>query len=536
MIISIIAIVLAIFFGILNFYLFAPALSFHSPALFVIILISALIAFAITSLYTYWEDDPDSEKVMVVSGIVTIFSLVILAVLGIASTSMFHAPALQEVTEVKEVEFSEIITESETISDIALMDSATGLAFAKRELGELNELVSTYDVTSGTTFIYNGKIMKVYPLEYKSLSKYLNKKDSGIPGYVLVDPVEQTAHYVKAENPFFVSPSAFFYNDLKRTLRRTVSESAIFDNTYFELDDSGNMYWITPIMKQLAPPYGGNVVEKIIITDATTKKSHVYALSEVPEWVDTCINGEIASKYFDWHAMLKGGFWNSVFAQENCSKCTNDYGYKHIGNDVYIYTGVTSANGNTSNIGFMLTNSRTGEMFYMPCTGASESSAMSAAQGEVANFGYHASFPSIINVDGEAVYMMVLKDDTNITKRYAIVNAKAYNIIAIGDTQKQVLSNYRKIVAGETVDMQPASDSASNAEADEKRPVLEVKDITVSKIQYIVQNGETTIYVVADDGSVYKTAFDESFLFVNDGDTINISILSRDNIPSFTKN
>ncbi len=56
------------------------------------------------------------------------------------------------------------------------------------------------------------------------------------------------------------------------------------------------------------------------------------------------------------------------------------------------YTGVTSVNDDASNIGFILVNERTSEAHYYSIAGADESSAMAAAEGEVQEKGYRASF------------------------------------------------------------------------------------------------------------------------------------------------
>lgn len=50
---------------------------------------------------------------------------------------------------------------------------------------------------------------------------------------------------------------------------------------------------------------------------------------------------------------------------------------------MWVYTGVTSVNGDESNIGFALMNLRTGESKYYKVAGAEEYSAMSSAEGQV---------------------------------------------------------------------------------------------------------------------------------------------------------
>jgi hypothetical protein len=72
---------------------------------------------------------------------------------------------------------------------------------------------------------------------------------------------------------------------------------------------------------------------------------------------------------------------------------------------------------------------------------------MNAAQGEVQEKGYQASFPALINVSGEATYIMVLKDANGIVKQYALVNVEHYSLVATGDTQAEAMTAYKKLLA-----------------------------------------------------------------------------------------
>jgi 3D (Asp-Asp-Asp) domain-containing protein len=186
---------------------------------------------------------------------------------------------------------------------------------------------------------------------------------------------------------------------------------------------------------------------------------------------------------------------------------TDDFGYKIIGNDVYIFTGVTSTSNDEANIGFILANSRTGEYSFYSVPGAEEYSAMAAAEGSVQQYRYTASFPSLVNVDGEATYIMVLKDASGIVKMYSMVNVENYNIVVTSDTQADVFQKYKAALAG----------SGKKPEAD----VLESEEITVREIIYVTQNGNTYVYLKSSEG-VFGMAFDESVLLIDEGDTVRV--------------
>ena len=119
---------------------------------------------------------------------------------------------------------------------------------------------------------------------------------------------------------------------------------------------------------------------------------------------------------------------------------------------MYVYTGVTSATKDASDIGMLMVNTRTGESRFFAIAGADEGSAMGAAEGELQQYGYKASFPSLINVNGRPVYLMVLTDANNIVKNMAMVDMQEYSIVATGKTKADVLKSYLGITGHVTAD------------------------------------------------------------------------------------
>ena len=52
---------------------------------------------------------------------------------------------------------------------------------------------------------------------------------------------------------------------------------------------------------------------------------------------------------------------------------------------------------------------------------------MESAEGVVSDKGWKATFPLLLNLDGEATYFMSLKDNNNVIKSYAMVNVSQYS-------------------------------------------------------------------------------------------------------------
>ena len=165
-------------------------------------------------------------------------------------------------------------------------------------------------------------------------------------------------------------------------------------------------------------------------------------LEEVPAWVDNFYSADLIIQQYDYYGMYHNGFLNSLFGQRDVTITTDDYNYIAMGDDVCAYTGITSAGGDQSNIGFILTNLRTKETKFYSCAGATEYSAMDSAMGELQHLRYTATFPLLLNVGGQPTYFMAMKDVSQLVKKYAMVNVQQYQVVATGDTVAECEQNY----------------------------------------------------------------------------------------------
>ena len=422
------------------------------------------------------------------------------------SSTFFHARAYAGVIDVTEATFRDDMPESDSVTNIALMDGASAVIVGNKKLGELSHVVSQYEVSTHYTQInYHGVPRKVANLEHADFFKWFNNRDKGIPGYVMVDPVNATADYVEFSDPIRYVDSAFFGDDLQRKLRFSYP-TKIFGSTRFEVDESGNPRYIVACMAPKVGLFGAMDVSEVIIFNPIDGSSEIYDVDETPSWIDAAFDGDLAVKKYDWFGKLSGGFWNSIIGNVDCKRATEDYGYIAIGDDIWYYTGVTSLTSDESNIGFMLCNARTGEYKYYRVAGADEAAAMGSAEGKLQHMGYRASFPALINVGGNATYIMVLKDNSGLVKSYALVNVEHYEIVATGDTQASAFAEYRKLLS--------ASGAIESTGAE--------YTVTVERIADYVRDGETVFYFYASDGVVYAATLsdDEGLVLISEGDSV----------------
>ena len=479
----------------------------------------------------------------------------VLILIAIGGSTMFHAGKYASIMTVEDSVFKEDLAETLNTDSIALMDTYSAQMLGDREIGSLSSVVSQYDVSGDYTQIdYNGKPLKVAPLEYAGFFKWINNRSQGIPGYVTVDPVSMSADYKEASQGMKYVPSAYLGQDLARHIRMRYP-TAMFGNLHFEIDEKGTPYYVASVYTKKVMLFGGTTVKGAIIVNPADGSSQYYDAADVPRWVDVVFDGDLLCQQYNWYGKLQNGFINSVIGKKGCKRVTmysaseeeedsgdavplNDYGYVAKDGDIWIYTGITSVNGDSSNIGFIMANERTGETHYYEVAGADEKSAMSAAEGEVQEKRYQASFPSLINVDGEPTYIMVLKDASGLVKLYAAVNVEQYNLVTTGDTQEECLQIYRKLLGGGETD--PDSQSGVNENAEEQSRPLQAegeKNITISDIKYIDIDGNTYVYIITKENEIYrqKVSENEELLFLEPGDKITVSYNGKEMI-SFQEN
>ena len=263
-------------------------------------------------------------------------------------------------------------------------------------------------------------------------------------------------------------------------------------------------------------------VKGAILCDPVTGDMEYYDVEDVPRWVDRVYDGDLLERKFNWYGELSGGFFNSVIGQKGCIRATDDYGYKTIDDDVWIYTGVTSVTGDASNVGFIMINQRTSEARYYTISGAEEYSAMSSAEGAVQEKNYAASFPSLINVMGQPTYIMVLTDNGGLVKMYAMVNVEQYNLVVTAENQEELFSKYKKLLANN-------GGGKSNGKSEES--AVKEAEIIVSEMEYITMDGETYVYMKDEAGNVYKMLFaeDESVIKISVGDKVSVQYDENEN-------
>ena len=428
------------------YYAALPALNLHSADMWMFLIMLVLAAGAAYIL----KKRPTRFELKKLKGF-KIIEVILLLLVGayvigsLLSSPIVNAKKYQKLLAVQDGEFIKDIEEL-SFDQIPLLDRDSAQILGNRKMGSMVDMVSQFEVDDLYSQInYQDRPVRVSPLRYASLIKWFTNLREGIPAYIKIDMATQNTELVKLSEGMKYTTSDHFNRNIYRHLRFRYP-TYIFNELSFEIDDDGVPYWICPVRKYNIGLFGGITVGRVILCNAITGETRDYAIEEVPEWIDRAYSADLLVELYDYYGTLKHGYFNSVLGQKDCLITTNGYNYLAIDDDVWVYTGVTSVSGDQSNVGFVLMNQRTMETKFYAIEGATETSAMSSAEGQVQNLKYQATFPLLLNISGEPTYFIALKDDAGLVKKYAMVNVQKYQIVAIGDTVSSCEASYTDLM------------------------------------------------------------------------------------------
>ena len=508
--------------GFIYFYVELPPINLHSAAFYSFFLfISAVycITAAITSgIYRQAENGRTFWKLLKGSCMVPLVVIgavfVIYVVGGLLSSVILRSGAYAKLMTVEPGSFTDEIEEI-SFDQIPMLDRDSAEKLGDRKLGELADMVSQFEVADNYTQInYKGRPVRVTPLRYGDIFKWLNNRSAGLPAYLIIDMVTQEVEVVRLPEGMHYTTAEHFSRNLYRHLRFQYP-TFIFDEPSFEIDEQGTPFWVCPRVVKRIGLFGGTDIQGAVLVNAVTGESEYY--TDIPSWVDGVYSAKIIMEQYDYYGTYQGGYINSLFGQKNVTRTTAGYNYIAIDDDVYVYTGVTSAGSDESNIGFILTNQRTKQTTFYSIAGAEEFSAMNSAEGVVQNLDYTATFPLLLNISNQPTYFMALKDYAGLVKMYAMVNVQQYQVVATGATVEECQANYYKLLRQNKLDTGEA-------------PVLPADEDTVSgmvtALRSAVIDGTTMYYVTLDDlTAVYAVSAGavEKVILLNVGDRIIVT-------------
>lgn len=443
--------------------------------------------------------------------------IIFMMIASLAGIQLLNATRYRDLILIENGDFSQDVAEI-NMSQIPVVDRDTATRLGSRKLGEMSELVSQFEIENDYTQInYKGSPYRVTPLSYADPIKWFYNQKKGLPAYITVNMVTQQTDLVWLENGMKYSPSEYFFRNIYRHMRFSYP-TKIFETVSFEIDDSGTPYWVAPTIAYRIGWWSGKDIDGAILVNAITGESVFYEKDEVPQWIDQLYDSDLIITQLDDNGRFQNGYINSIFGQKNVRRTTYGYNYLALDDDVYLYTGMSSVTADQSNIGFVLVNLRTKATRFYTVPGATETSAMASAQGQVQHLKYTATFPLLLNVSDRPTYFVSLKDDAGLVKMYAFVDVEQYQIVGTGATIDDARKNYRTALNLEDVEIgEPADTKEASGTVDAVADTV----IAGNTCYYFTLKGSDTVY------AAYVTIH-ESLPFLKSGDQITFTYTEDD--------
>lgn len=495
-----VALVIALAAG---YWWFHPALNLQSPRVWSWILMISLVAIMglqVAAIRSSRHKKLFQRLVFVPGAVIAAFFL------GILLGQPFipgNAERFASVLKTTDGDFAKDI-EQVDYSEVPVIDRDSAVLLGNRAMGSIPEYVSQFEISPAYSQInYQGRPVRVSPLTYADLFKWFSNRSNGIPAYVLVDMVTQEAKVVRLEQPIKYSESEPLARNIDRYAQLKYP-TYLFDQKSFELDEEGTPWWVFPVQKRTIGLFEGTTISRVVLVNACTGETRDYAIDDVPAWVDRAYPSDLLIQQYNWSGAYGKGWLNSILGQVGVVRTTpgkdGQLGYNYLaqGGDIYLYSGVTSVTADSSSIGFILVNQRTGESHFYSVPGATEDSAMDSAEGQVQNLKYQATYPLLLNVSDQPTYFMALKDNAGLVKMYAMINVQHYQAVATGSTVAATQESYLSMLAA---DGTLSDEEAAAAGAEEKAAG------TIASIAQAVIDGDSHFYVTLEgDPAIYDFA------------------------------
>lgn len=463
----------------------------------------------VTAVYAFFTFNKKYGLAAVIVAVIYILSLVVF------SPIVSYKAHRELIGNIEGVEFSNEI-EHIDLKQLPTIDKEVAYKLADKKLGEIPSLGSQVTIGDLTLQSVGGQLYYVAPLEHSSLFKWFTNRE-GTTGYIKVSATnESDVQLVTEVNGKDIKikylESAYLFSDLHRAAYIKDMKAGHTDFT-FELDDEGNPYWVVTRYDNAIGITEAKAIGALVI-DAQTGESEIYDIDNMPKWIDRIQPSKFINNYINKWGELVHGVFN--FNDKDKLKTTTGMNLIFNKDECFYYTGITSVGNDEGLVGFTLTNTRTGKTTMYKTAGATEEAAIRSAEGKVQQYGYKATFPYLINIQGEPTYFTTLKDSNGLVKQYAMVNVKNYNTVGVGDNLQSTLNKYLEGLTNTNISLE-----GSNKE--------EVIQGEVERIGLVVKDG-SSIYDIKlkDSDKIYSVSTETSreIALTKVGDKVEIKYIN----------
>lgn len=401
--------------------------------------INAALALGLNSTLT------DNKRGAIVSAVV--LGVVLLFLIG--GTTVLSAMTATRLAAAPDVTVVSGPSEIISSSHIRLVSYETALWRSDKVIGSLGY---KSEIAEPDIQTLNGTLVWITPLDYAGfLIKAWSYADEGTGGYVIVnaeDPKAE-AQMIPVDHMIY-SRRALFGNEVNRRVWEQHPEFLQME-TSFQLDDKMQPKYVV----QLAEPmlYGciGERPVGVATIDPVSGSVDFYRLNEQPVWIQRVWSETTTEEWIGWWGRYQLGWWNSILEQRDVkilSGIDEPDVFLVNGNDgnLYWFGTVSNPGTDTSMVGYMLTDVRTGKFTFHETPGYYND------QGAAQNVQQHPEVakapelrvvqPIMYVIDGQEVWIIPVITPSGEQTLVGLVEARSGTTF-IGQSLQDVLGQWR---------------------------------------------------------------------------------------------
>jgi len=391
---------------------------------------------------------------------------------------------------------------------------------ADKQLGEAPGAIGSQfhvDDEHMTLQLVHDELWYVAPLDFSGYSVWSSVGHT--PGYVMVsgeDPNRQPK--VVTGLSFRYMPDAFFGDELGRHLWTHGYASYDLGDYTFEIDEQGAPWWVVTLTKP-SVAWWGDRVAGVAVLDPTTGATRFYPMGQVPAWIDRVMPADVVERYIDDRGRLSGGWVNTWWGRRDLTTGQPPSFIHGSDGQPYWVSEITSASDRDSSLlGLMYTNARTGAVTYYKAKGALDRGVLSAVDGKVSYRKWHGDSPVIYNLYGTMGSIVpLLSDGSNVFQGIAIVDISKPTEVAVGEDFDSALREYQKLLG-----------QSGNAATPELAKATKTIEGTVERFAPATAPEGTTYYLVVEGAHVVFTggiALSPKLALVKTGDRVRVTYI-----------
>lgn len=358
------------------------------------------------------------------------------------TSSMFNATAYRDL--LGKVEEKTVSADFQPFdqSQSIFVDYGNALARAEELLGKEPGLGSRVQIGHMNRQMVNGKFQYIAPLEHTGAMQWLNNDFT--PGYVRVSGNDRRDAEIVLTRKMRYLTSGCFGDSIERHLYTNGYANKFLDDYSFEIDDSGEPYWVVTVYEPKVGFSGSDAIG-VVTVHAETGAIKEFTLAEAPAWIDRIQPQDFIAEQIAMWGQYQNGYWNATWLGSKDGVTMPTEGINSIpmadGRQVW-YTGIQSRGNDKGTVGYMLVDTRTKQATFYRQLGVTEDGAKEAVQGRVQEKGYTSSYPIPYLIAGVPTFVSILNDKNGIRQAIAMLSVQNRTTIGIGETPQAALRAY----------------------------------------------------------------------------------------------